>query len=73
MQYFHSLKVGAKFLVEKYCLDTLHKYKLIESGIIPNTPLEITQKNFSFPIIKYQGSKFVLAESTAQKFMGYQP
>ena len=72
MKTLSSIKIGAKFFVKKYSLDNFVKHELIALGIIPSTPLEIIQKNFSYIIIKCRGAKFALAESTAKQIIGYE-
>lgn len=61
--------MGTKFFVQRYTLDAFTKHQLIELGIIPSTPVEIMQKNFSFVIIKCRGARYALAKYIARQLM----
>ena len=69
MKFLNALKIGAKFFISEYLLNMLGQHQLIELGIVPNIPIQLTQKSFSFIIIKCQGSKYAISRDTAQQLL----
>ena len=66
----NKISKGAIFKIEKFLLNKIQKIKLMELGILPEMKMKLIQKNFfGSVIIKYEGNKFALDKSIAEKLV----
>ena len=69
----NKLNKGVKFIIQKFSLNKVQKFRLMELGILPKMPIQLLHRNlFGSSIIRCNGTKYAIDSSVSQKLLAFE-